>query len=97
MEQVRRGHTIRLRYKHYAVGTLADPDTYTIEIEDPSRNNVVDAQAMTKEAVGIFYYDYDVPAAAMLGKYRVDVKMTTGTFVAGPPQKDYFEVVKEVG
>ena len=102
MREVRKGQTIRLRYAHYASGVLADPDTYTIEIDDPAHKNVVDTTesgTMEKEGTGLFYYDYTPPDAATTetGVYDVDVKFTTGTFVAGLPEKDHFEVVKEVG
>jgi len=97
MRQVRRGHTIRLRVTHTADGVLAAPDTYTVEVEGPDDTNVVDAQAMTAESTGYYYYDYTVGATAALGTYKADYKLTTGTFVAGPPQVELFEVVKEIG
>jgi len=99
MREVRKGQTIRLRYAHYASGVLADPDTYTIEIDDSAHKNVVNAAALTKESTGIYYYDYTPPdeATTETGGYDVDVKFTTGTFVAGLREKDHFEVVKEVG
>ncbi len=97
MRQVRRGHTIRLRVMHTASGTLAAPDTYTIEVEGPDGTNVVNASAMTEESTGYYYYDYTVASTATCGVYKADYKLTTGTFVAGPPEVERFEVVEEVG
>ena len=97
MRQVRRGHTIRLRVMHTADGAAAAPDTYTVEIDSPSGENVVDAAAMTQESVGYYYYDYTPAADADPGIYKADYKLTTGTFVAGPPEMELFEVLKEVG
>lgn len=97
MRQVRLGHTIRLRVMHTADGSLAAPDTYTVEVEDPVGTNVVDEQTMTEEDTGYYYYDYTVASDANVGVYRADYKLTTGTYVAGPPQVELFEAVKEVG
>jgi uncharacterized protein YfaS (alpha-2-macroglobulin family) len=97
MREVRRGHTIRLRVAHYADGTLAAPDTYTVEVEGPDGTNVVDEQDMTEESTGYYYYDYTAGASVPTGVYKVDYKLTTGTFVAGPPEREFFHVVKEVG
>jgi len=97
MRQVRRNHTIRLRVMHTANGALAAPDSYTIEIEGPEGTNVVDGANMTAEATGYYYYDYTPGATVATGIYKADYKLTTGTFVAGPPEVELFEVVKEVG
>jgi hypothetical protein len=82
---------------HTADGVLAAPDTYTIEIEGPTGTNVVDATAMTAESTGFYYYDYTPTATVVCGVYKADYKLTTGTFVAGPPEVELFEVVQEVG
>jgi hypothetical protein len=112
MREVRRGHTIRLRVAHYADGTLAAPDTYTISIEqydgifathdDGAAGVSMDGAAMTEESTGIYYYDFKPSdgttlAAAPTGIYKADYFLTTGTFVAGPPEREFFLVVKEVG
>ena len=97
MREVALGFTIRLRIKHYADGALAAPDTsYTIEIEDPATENVVDGTAMTAEGTGIYYYDFTPTAATYeIGTYKVEYKCVTGTFTAGA--REYIEVVKEIG
>lgn len=97
MRERRRGQTIRLRVSHYADGVLAAPDAYTVEVEGPDGTNVVNAQAMTEESTGVYYYDYTVGASVATGIYKADYKLTTGTYVAGPPEREFFKVVKEVG
>jgi len=97
MRQVRRGQTIRLRVTHTADGTLATPDTATIEVEGPDGTNVVNGTAMTAESTGVYYYDYTPAATVACGVYKADYHLTTGTFVAGPPEVELFEVVEEVG
>jgi hypothetical protein len=106
MRQVRRGFSIRLRITHKAAGALADPDSYKIDVKDSvgqfayhddgASGTEMDNQSMSKESTGILYYDLKIMADAATGIYQADYKCTTGTFVAGPPQKEYFEVVEEV-
>lgn len=64
--------------------TKVDPTTVKITIYDPYNTILVNNQNMTKYSTGIYYYNYDtLSATALYGKYRVDVKATSGTSQVG--------------
>ena len=64
-------HWITLRDRN---GTLYDPDTgVNITIINPSKTKKIDAQTMTKDSDGIYYYAYPIPADAVYGKWDVSV------------------------
>jgi hypothetical protein len=96
MRQVRRGFSIRLRVTHRAGRALAAPDAYTVDVLDHAKALVVDGTAMEEEATGIYYYDYTPATTVVCGVYQADYKCTTGSFVAGPPETEKFEVVEEL-
>ena len=61
-------------------GAYKDPATsMQISIFDPINNAVVDNQAMTKDAVGKYHYDYTSPSTVRAGKYTVKFVATDGT------------------
>ena len=63
-------------------GSLVDPTTYTIDLFDPDGTKKVDDAAMTKSAVGKYYYQYhlDASSTAMAsGQWRGRVVGIEGT------------------
>jgi hypothetical protein len=57
--------------------TKVDPSTVKIDIRDPCEWLLVDDQAMTKSATGVYYYNYDtIQSSATYGRYRVKVTST---------------------
>ena len=55
---------------------LTDPDTTTITIINPCGSVVTDAQTMSSDDTGIFYYGYDIPADAVYGEWDIKVIAT---------------------
>ena len=63
-----------------ADGNFSDPATSTqITITDPSGTDVVDDQAMTKDSIGKYHYDYTSSSSAKLGNYLVKYVLTDGS------------------
>jgi len=63
-------------------GNYVDPITsITITITDPDGTEVVSGAAMSKSAVGQYYYDYTIPSGAVKGCYLVKVTVTDGARV----------------
>ena len=61
-------------------GNYKDPATsMTITITDPHHTVIVDNQAMTKDAVGKYHYDYNSPSTALSGNYTVRYVATDGS------------------
>jgi len=56
-------------------GATTDPTTVTISIKDPDGALDVDGTAMTKDAIGDYHYDYDIPAT--IGAYVGRTKCTS--------------------
>lgn len=59
--------------------TATDPSTCSLSVIDPCRNTLLAYTDMTKDSVGNYYYNYNISATAMYGKYTLRVKMTDGT------------------
>jgi len=67
--------TIRDRTK-----TKVDPSTVSITIKDPCDFVLVNSQAMARDSTGVYYYNYDsLSSTATYGKYKIEVKSTSGT------------------
>ena len=65
-----------------ADGAYVDPETsITITVLDASGATVVDAQAMVKDTVGKYHYDYTSEETAVRGVYHISYKATDGTRV----------------
>ena len=63
-------------------GSLVDPTTHTIDLFDPDGTKKVDDAAMTKSAVGKYYYQYHLAtatAAMAKGQWRGRVMSVEGT------------------
>lgn len=56
---------------------LSTPSDVRITITDPLGTDVVSSTSMTNEATGEYSYDYEIPAAAPLGHYDVEVSTVT--------------------
>ena len=73
MKKFLRGETVTIEDEFKVSGTLTTPDTsYTIEIDDPYGENVVNAQTMTVVSTGLLRYNYDISADATTGTYKAD-------------------------
>ena len=94
MEQFRRQESVTLSAEYYSAGVLTAPDTYTMEVKDPSGQIVVDTQDMAEDSTGNYSYQYTSAATAPLGVYTAEAVLTTGTNVQRPYCK--FEIVLEI-
>ncbi len=69
------GETIRIAATITdSAGAAADPTTVVISIQIPAGTLGVTNAAMTKSAVGSYYYDYLIAGGA--GNYKVQIKAT---------------------
>ena len=50
-----------------------DPNAIVISIADSAGTKKVTAAAMTKDAVGLYHYDYDIPADGTIGEWVTEV------------------------
>ena len=94
MEQFVHGAHVPLEARQYVSGALTDADTYTISIEDPSGQLIIDATAMTPSGSGgIYTYEYGSSGSSVYGVYKADAVLTKG----GVPRIDRleFEIIKE--
>ena len=71
--------------------TRIDPDTIVVSIFDTIGIKKVDSQAMTKNFVGQYYYDYLIPVDAELGLWSVEIKAQLN-FIA--IEQDQFTVME---
>ena len=55
-----------------------DASTYKVTIYDPCSNILVNADTMTHNDTGEYYYDYNIESTATYGKYRAIAKFETG-------------------
>jgi hypothetical protein len=55
------------------------PSSISITITDPCGVEVVSSQAMSTDAVGIYYYDHTISDTAPYGKYNVEISTCTYT------------------
>jgi len=60
-------------------GNKVDPTTVKETIYDPCSVEVLTSQSMSKSETGIYYYDFQLSATALFGKYRVLCESTAGT------------------
>ena len=51
-----------------------DPNAITISIEDSAGVKKVTDAAMTKDAIGDYHYDYDIPVDGAVGEWTTEVK-----------------------
>jgi len=83
IEKIEAGETIRIKGTFKDInGTLTDPSNATCTIKDSTDTIKVDAESMTKESTGVWYYDYTVPADGPTGTWLVTLTGTLGTFTA---------------
>ena len=94
MKKFRRQESVTLSATYRSAGTLTAPDTYTIEVRDPSGQIVVDSQTMTEDDTGKYSYEYTSSATAMEGVYVAEAVLITGT----NKQRPYceFEILEEI-
>ena len=76
-----------------ASSSLIDPDTIVITIIDSENTKKVDAQAMTKDTIGKYYYDHLISTDATLSMWTTEIKAVKG-FTA--IEQDQFTVVKTI-
>lgn len=71
------------------IGALVNPSNPpVITITDPNDEIVVNAQNMTFDSTGLYYYNY--PTTAIYGRYRIDFSVLNGTLYT--LHHDYFTV-----
>lgn len=76
-----------------AAGAFIDPNTIVITIVDSEDAKKEDAEPMTWEALGNYFYDYLIPTDAALGKWKVEIKAST-EFIA--IEQDEFTVLEAI-
>lgn len=94
MEKFRRQESVTLSATYYSAGTLTAPDTYTMEVRDPSGQIVVNTQDMAEDDTGLYSYEYTSASTVVLGIYTAEAVLTTGTNVQRPTCN--FEIVEEI-
>jgi hypothetical protein len=68
---------------------LHDPSSVSITITNPCGTVKVDAQGMTNDAPGVYYYPYDIPVDGVYGEWDVKVIAIDGTDTTIFPDKMY--------
>lgn len=82
--------TLPAIYKN-GVGALVDPSATSVDILAPDGSVVVDGDPLVRDSVGVYHYDFDVPATAALGIWTARFFGTiSGADVEG---EEEFEVV----
>lgn len=94
MEKFRRQESVTLSAEYRSAGVLTAPDTYTMEVRDPSGQIVVDSQTMSEDATGLYSYEYTSASTAKLGVYTAEAVLTTGTNKQRP--FCFFELYEEI-
>lgn len=94
MEKFRRQESVTLSATYYSAGVLTAPDSYTMEVRDPSGQILVDSKPMADDATGKYSYEYTSASTVPLGVYTAEAVLTTGTNVQRPYCK--FEIVEEI-
>lgn len=89
-----RGETAVLQaYVKDSSGDYVDPTgSITITITDPSGSVVVNAQTMSKSETGKYYYDYNIPEDAVIGRYAYQVEVKDGSPVRTTIEQSSFLV-----
>lgn len=73
--------------------TLIDPTSIVITIIDSEATKKVDAQDMTKDVTGKYYYDHLIPADAVIGTWTTEIKAVKGSTAI---EQDQFTVVEAI-
>jgi len=73
------------------LGILVDPAAIEITIIDPDGTVMVDAEAMTKGAVGKYLYNYLIAEDAPSGEWKTEVKADSGYIAI---EQDKFTVME---
>lgn len=77
-------------------GTKVDPDSAYIAVRDASNKVVVaDTTSMTKDEVGVYFYNFDTGLVSVLGVCEWDAILTKTDFCVR--ERGTFEVVEAVG
>ena len=89
-----RGETAVLQaYVKDSSGDYVDPSvSITITIIDPNGNVVVNEQTMSKSETGRYYYDYNIPEDATVGRYAYRVEVRDGSPVRTTIEQSSFVV-----
>ena len=89
-----RGETIRQKaHITDTTNTLVNPDTIVITIIDSESTKKVDAQAMTNEATGKYYYDHLIPTDAVIGTWTTEIKAVK---IVTAIEQDQFTVIEAI-
>ena len=64
------------KYPPFGTSALADPDIYKITIKDPNNTKKVDAEDLTRDAVGQYYYLVESKTDWITGDYKVTINST---------------------
>ena len=73
MKEYIRGEAATIEDEFKDKGTLTTPNTsYTIEIDDPFKTNVVDGETMEVMSTGVLRYNYAIADNATTGLYKAD-------------------------
>mgnify|MGYP000055858391 FL=1 len=88
---VYRGETVRIKatIKDFS-GNLFDPDSQEIKIYDPSNTLKETNTSPTKESVGVYYIDYNIPSDSNTGVWYVEWKVVKSDKTG--KERYYFEV-----
>ena len=74
LDKYYQGETFRQKAQVTDVDKVnTDPNTITITLEDSAGTKKVTSAAMSKDAVGLYHYDYDLPADAETGEWTSEV------------------------
>jgi len=77
--------------------TKVDPSSVSITIKDPCDFTLVSSGAMTKDTVGIYYYNYDtISSSATYGKYELQIVSTSATGQKGIHYDKFYVMPWEV-
>jgi len=66
-----------------------DPSTCSITITNPCDAVLVNADAMTKDSLGVYYYSYSIPTTATYGRYEIEVTTSSPTYTTIYKDKFY--------
>jgi uncharacterized protein YfaS (alpha-2-macroglobulin family) len=74
LEKYYQGETFRQKVQVTDVDSVdINPNTIVITIEDSTGTKKITATAMTKDDVGLYHYDYDIPSDGALGEWTTEV------------------------
>jgi uncharacterized protein YfaS (alpha-2-macroglobulin family) len=91
IEAIYPGDTVVINIEVYTLaGVLYDPTIVVVTIYDPSGTELVTEAAVVNDSVGLYHYDYNVPADGAIGIYTTKPKGTDGARIKF--DRDTFEV-----